>query len=162
MIGLRGKPGVMLLVTFLSVLVACVALYKFRDRLVLLSFGDVHNHHNFQILNPFRARSGVIGLPSLQRWIVRRERGSGWPANRRTCAADSIAWRNACERSLDRTPKAVICLCSVRDPWEAAMGAIRRGTGGVSDGARCEQLYGAVKCGLDCGLRILVQHPVTY
>jgi hypothetical protein len=35
-------------------------------------------------------------------------------------------------------------------------------TGGVSDGAGREQLYGAVRCGLDCGLRFLVQHPVTY
>ena len=44
MIGLRGEPGVTLLVTFLSVLVACVALYRFRDRPVLLSFGEVHNN----------------------------------------------------------------------------------------------------------------------
>ena len=34
---------------------------------------------------------------------------------RRTCAADSIAWRNVCERSLERIPTAAICLCSVHD-----------------------------------------------
>jgi len=44
-------------------------------------------------------------------------------------------------------------------------GRQRRNTGGaerVSDGARREQFYGAVSCGLDCGLRFLAQHPVTY
>src|SRR6266851_6787417 len=36
------------------------------------------------------------------------------------------------------------------------------GAGGISDGARSGYADGAVRCGLDCGLRFLGQHPVTY
>jgi hypothetical protein len=41
-------------------------------------------------------------------------------------------------------------------------GETTRGAGGISDGARSQYEYGAVTCGLDCGLRFLGQHPVTY
>ncbi len=37
-----------------------------------------------------------------------------------------------------------------------------RGAGGISDGAWSEYQYGAVTCGLDCGLRFLEQHPVSH
>jgi hypothetical protein len=32
---------------------------------------------------------------------------------------------------------------------------------GISDGVRSEYGNGAIKCGLDCGLRFLGQHSVT-
>ncbi len=37
----------------------------------------------------------------------------------------------------------------------------RAAQGGISDGARSQYEYGAVTCGLDCGLRFLGQHPVS-
>ena len=38
----------------------------------------------------------------------------------------------------------------------------RAAQGGISDGARSGYAGGAVRCGLDCGLRFLGQHPVIY
>ena len=37
-----------------------------------------------------------------------------------------------------------------------------RRAGGIFDGARSQYEYGAVRCGLDCGLRFLGQHPVSH
>jgi hypothetical protein len=52
----------------------------------------------------------VIGLPSLQ--AMDRAQGARiWMTSE---ATDSIAWQNGCERSLERTHKAVICSCSGR------------------------------------------------
>jgi hypothetical protein len=56
----------------------------------------------------------VIGLPSLQAMDGAQGARIWMASERRTCAADSIGWRNVCKWSLERTHKAVICLCSVR------------------------------------------------
>jgi len=37
----------------------------------------------------------------------------------------------------------------------------RNETGGVSDGVRSRNAYGAVKCGLDCGFGFVGQHLLT-